>query len=100
VGKTLHIGVISCCKNWPLELPVVREQMKNYFFIFFSNTRMTTALQFKKTYQPYTLAVFEPGTFCYGGGSDDHYATPPGREYKYIQLRSLAHIQCITPSGA
>jgi hypothetical protein len=37
----------------------------------------TTALQCKKTYlKPYTLAGFEPGIFCYGGGRDDHYATP------------------------
>jgi hypothetical protein len=26
----------------------------------------------------YTLAGFEPGIFCSGGGRDDHYATPPG----------------------
>jgi hypothetical protein len=28
---------------------------------------------------PITLAGFEPGIFCSGGGRDDHYATPPGQ---------------------
>jgi hypothetical protein len=30
-----------------------------------------------KTYRPYTMASFEPGILCSGGGRDDHYATPP-----------------------
>jgi hypothetical protein len=25
----------------------------------------------------YLLKIFEPGSFCSGGGRDDHYATPP-----------------------
>jgi hypothetical protein len=28
-----------------------------------------------KVIKPYTLAGFEPGIFCFGGGLDDHYAT-------------------------
>jgi hypothetical protein len=31
-----------------------------------------------KALKPYTLAGFEPGIVCFGGGRDDHYATPPG----------------------
>jgi hypothetical protein len=31
---------------------------------------------------PYTLAGFEPGILCSGGGRDDHYATPPGHHNK------------------
>jgi hypothetical protein len=39
---------------------------------------LTTALQCKNPYKPYTLAGFEPGIFCSVGGRDDQYATPPG----------------------
>jgi hypothetical protein len=28
---------------------------------------------------PYTLAGFEPGIFCYVAGRDDHHAKQPGR---------------------
>jgi hypothetical protein len=31
-----------------------------------------------------TLAGFEPGIFCSGGGRDDHYATPPGHQPKNV----------------
>jgi hypothetical protein len=43
---------------------------------FFSNTHNDNACI--ETYKPYTLAGFEPGIFCSGGGHYDHYATPPG----------------------
>jgi hypothetical protein len=36
---------------------------------------LTTSLQFIKSLKPYTLAGFEPGIFCSGGGRDDRYAT-------------------------
>jgi hypothetical protein len=39
--------------------------------------------------KPYTLAVFETGIFCSGGGRDDHNATPPGREDIFIRLDPL-----------
>jgi hypothetical protein len=42
---------------------------------------LTTELQ---RIQSYTLAVFKPGIFCYVGGRDDHYATPPGLEDAFV----------------
>jgi hypothetical protein len=33
---------------------------------------------YKDLEKPHALAGFEPGIFCSGGGTDDHYATPPG----------------------
>jgi hypothetical protein len=44
---------------------------------------MTTHTKFDKSTAMhkdlYTLAGFEPGNFCSGGGRDDHYATLPGQ---------------------
>jgi hypothetical protein len=38
---------------------------------------MTTALQCINSQKPYTMAGVEPRIFCFVGGRDDHYATPP-----------------------
>jgi hypothetical protein len=62
--------------------------------LFFSNTHndnvnqvydntmqikfLTTPLQCRETQNPYALPGLEPVIFYYGGGRDDHYATPPG----------------------
>jgi hypothetical protein len=49
----------------------------------------------KKTY---TLAGFEPGLFCSGGGRDDNYASPPGfNDIFYVVsqphfVRKIAHV--------
>jgi hypothetical protein len=61
---------------------------KDLKHLFFSNTHtMTMNFKFRQQHcnvlrpkQPYTLAGFEPGIFCSGGGRDDHYATPPGQQ--------------------
>jgi hypothetical protein len=51
---------------------------------------LTSALQYFKTYKPYTLAGFEPGIFSSGGGRDGHYATPPGQINDNVaQIRSF-----------
>jgi hypothetical protein len=53
--------------------------LKHYFF--------SAALQCKNSYNPYTLAGFEPGIFCSVGGRDDHYAAPPGHNLVCILLK-------------
>jgi hypothetical protein len=41
---------------------------------------LATAHQCIETYKPYTLAGFERGIFCSGGGRDANCVTPPGAE--------------------
>jgi hypothetical protein len=40
------------------------------------------------------LAGFEPGIFCFVGGRDDHYTTPPGHIHTYKQSeQELASVE-------
>jgi hypothetical protein len=50
-----------------------------FIYRYFSLRKvLTRALKCLKTKKPYTRGVFEPWTKWSGGGSDDHYTTPPG----------------------
>jgi hypothetical protein len=53
-----------------------------------------TALQFIKSYNPCTLAGFEPTIVCSVGGDDDHYTTPPGYDDYNILINEMK-IPCI-----
>jgi hypothetical protein len=45
-----------------------------------------TALQCITSYTPYTLARFEPTTFCSVGVDDDHYIMPPGNLKRHLNV--------------
>jgi hypothetical protein len=72
---------------------------ENLFWIiyFLKNTQWQCKLNFDNSTamykdlpkKSYTLAGFEPGIFCFWGGRDDHYATPPRTDLptKPFQLR-------------
>jgi hypothetical protein len=47
-----------------------------------------------KEQKPYTLAGFEPGIFCSGGGRDSHYATPPSQKLKCVFAVVLKRLVC------
>jgi hypothetical protein len=69
----------------------------NTFFrklsIYFSQVRtMTMHIKFGpqhcnvfKTQNPHILVGFEPGILCSVGGRDDHYATPSGLVFIFLE---------------